>query len=156
MNNDFIINNLWKCSNIPFSRKNSKFCIIVTFFILNVGWKKMVGAKKWKRSINEFLSFSLLYLMLTSILPRINKFIPIIEERRKKLLSVWFFVFGVTIKFDYLLITITLHNFVVFVTKDFWVFISYTVHRNKLVDMFINNIKGVINKVVSFFRLALN
>ena len=156
MNNDFIINNLWKCSNIPFSRKNSKFCIIVNFFYLSVGWKKMVGAKKWKRSINEFLSFSLLYLMLTSILPRINKFIPIIEERRKKLLSVWFFVFGVTIKFDYLLITITLHNFVVFVTKDFWVFINYTVHRNKLVDMFINNIKGVINKVVSFFRLALN
>ena len=39
-----------------------------------------------------------------------------------------------------------LHNFVVFVTKCFWVFISYTIHRNKLIDMFINNITGVINK----------
>ena len=55
------------------------------FFYLSVGWKKMVGAKKCKRSINKFLSFSLLYLMLTSILPRINKFIPVIEKRRKKL-----------------------------------------------------------------------
>ena len=38
---------------------------------------------------------------------------------------------------------IILHNFVVF--------ISYTVHRNKLIDMFINNMNGVINKNLSLF-----
>ena len=55
----------------------------------SVGRKKMVGAKKGlqvvKRSSKGFLSFSLFDLMLTSILPQINKFIPIIEKRRKKL-----------------------------------------------------------------------
>ena len=34
---------------------------------------------------------------------------------------------------------------VVFVAKYVWVFISYTVHRNKLIDIIINNINGVIN-----------
>ena len=48
-----------------------------------------------------------------------------------------------------MLIRITLHNFVVFVAKHFWVFISYTVHRNRLIDMFINHINGVINKNLS-------
>ena len=55
----------------------------------SVRQKKMEGAKKvykWgKRSIKGFLSFSLFYLMLTSILPRINEFIPITENRKKKL-----------------------------------------------------------------------
>ena len=46
---------------------------------------------------------------------------------------------------------IILHNFVVFVAKNVWVFISCTVHRNKLIDMFINNINGVINKNLSLF-----
>ena len=46
---------------------------------------------------------------------------------------------------------IILHNFAVFVAKLFWVFINYTVHRNKLIDMFINNINGVINKNLSLF-----
>ena len=50
-----------------------------------------------------------------------------------------------------LLTRFIIHNFVVFVTKNFWVFISYTVHRNKLIDMFINNINGVINKNLSLF-----
>ena len=50
-----------------------------------------------------------------------------------------------------MLTRIILHNFVVFVAKNFWVFISYTVHRNKLIDMFINNINGVINKNLSLF-----
>ena len=58
-------------------------------YYFSVGWKKMVGAKKiykwWKRSVKGFLSFLLFSLMLTSILPRINKFIPIMEMRRKKL-----------------------------------------------------------------------
>ena len=44
-----------------------------------------------------------------------------------------------------------LHNFVVFVAKNFWAFISYTVHRNKLIDKFINSINGVINKNISLF-----
>ena len=38
-----------------------------------------------------------------------------------------------------------LHNSVVFV----WVFISCAVHRNKLTDMLINNINGVMNKNLS-------
>ena len=42
-----------------------------------------------------------------------------------------------------------LHHFVVFVAKNFWVFISCAVHRNKLVDILINNINGVINKNLS-------
>ena len=46
---------------------------------------------------------------------------------------------------------IILHNFVVFVAETFWVFISYAVHRNKLTDMFINNINRVINKNLSLF-----
>ena len=46
---------------------------------------------------------------------------------------------------------IILHNFVVFVAKNFWVFISYIVHRNKLIDIFINNINRVINKNLSLF-----
>ena len=50
-----------------------------------------------------------------------------------------------------MLTRIILPNFVVFVAKTFWVFISYTVHRNKLTDMFINNINGVINKNLSLF-----
>ena len=58
-------------------------------YYFSVGRKKMVGAKKiykwWKRSVKGFLSFLLFSLMLTSILPRINKFIPIMEMRRKKL-----------------------------------------------------------------------
>ena len=44
-----------------------------------------------------------------------------------------------------------LHNFAVFVAKNVLVFISYTFHRKKLIDMFINNINGVINKNVSLF-----
>ena len=57
-----------------------------------------------------------------------------------------------------MLTRITLHNFVVFVTKNFCVFISYTVYRNKLIDMFINNMNGFINKNLSlfFFRPTLN
>ena len=42
-----------------------------------------------------------------------------------------------------------LHNFIVFVTKNFWAFVSYTVHRNKLIDMFINTINWVINKSIT-------
>ena len=42
-----------------------------------------------------------------------------------------------------------LHNSVVFVAKNFWVFISCAVHRNKLTDMLINNINGVMNKNLS-------
>ena len=42
-----------------------------------------------------------------------------------------------------------LHNFVVFEAKKF--FISYSAHWNKLIDMFINNINGVINKNISLF-----
>ena len=131
----------------------------------SIARKKIVVAKKvnkwWKRSIRGFLSFSLFYLMLTSILPRMNKSIPITEKRRKKNLSLWFFDFGVRIKFDdfahqnyaILLTRIIPHNLFVFVTKNFWVSISYTVHRNKLVDMFINNINGDINKNLSLFFL---
>ena len=44
-----------------------------------------------------------------------------------------------------------IHNSFVFVTKNFWVFINYTVHENKLTDMCINNINGVINKNLSLF-----
>ena len=49
-------------------------------------------------------------------------------------------------------------NFVVFVTKNFWVFINYAIFQNKLIDMFINFINGVINKNVSpfFFLSAIN
>ena len=69
--------------------QESKILHYSDFFYSSVRRKKMVGTKKvykwWKRSIKGFLSFSLFYLMLTSILPRINKFIPIIEKRRKKL-----------------------------------------------------------------------
>ena len=54
-----------------------------------------------------------------------------------------------------MLTRIILHNFVVFVAKNFWVFISYTVHRNKLIDMFINNINGVINKNLSLFFFSV-
>ena len=50
-----------------------------------------------------------------------------------------------------MLTRIILHNFVVFVIKNFGVFISCTVHRNKLIDMFINNNNGVINKNSSLF-----
>ena len=51
----------------------------------------------------------------------------------EKNLSVRFFVFAVTIKFDYFFLTRTkLHNFVVFVAKNLRVIISCTVHRNKL------------------------
>ena len=64
--------------------------------VQTAGWKKMVGAKKvykwWKRSIKGFLSFLLFYLMLTSILPGTNKFIPIIEKRRKKVFDCSFSV----------------------------------------------------------------
>ena len=50
----------------------------------------MLGAKKGFTSgengqLRAFLSFSLFYLMLTSIVPRIDKFIPIIEKHRKNL-----------------------------------------------------------------------
>ena len=38
--------------------------------------------------------------MLTSIISRINKFIPIVEKGRKNL-SVSFFIFGVKKKIDY-------------------------------------------------------
>ena len=65
----------------------------------------------------------------------------------EKNLSVWFFVLGVTIKFD----DFAHQNSVVFVTKNFWVFISYTVHEHKQIDMCINNINGVINKNLSLF-----
>ena len=56
-----------------------------------------------------------------------------------------------------MLTRIILHNFVVFVGKNFWVIISYTVHRNKVIDMFINNwyvdhkINRVIDKSLSLF-----
>ena len=55
-----------------------------------------------------------------------------------------------------MLTRIILHNFVVFVVKKFWVFISYTVHRNSIADInningVINNINGVINRNLSFF-----
>ena len=50
-----------------------------------------------------------------------------------------------------LLTRIILHNFAVFATKKIWIFISYTVHRNKLIDMFFNNINGVINKNFQVF-----
>ena len=44
----------------------------------------MVDAKKGLQVMNKgFLSFSLFYLMLTVILPWINKVIPIIEKGRK-------------------------------------------------------------------------
>ena len=118
----------------------------------SVGSWKIVGAKKvykwWKRSIKGFLSFSMFYLMLTSILPGINKFIPIIAEKN---LSVWLFIFGVTIKFDYFAHQNYITQLCCLCSKKFWVFISYTVHRNKLIDMFINNINGVINKNLSLF-----
>ena len=44
-----------------------------------------------------------------------------------------------------------LHNFAVFVAKHFWVFISHTIYRNKLIDMIINNITAVINKNSNLF-----
>ena len=70
-------------TNLTFKSAN---CFIES---ISVGRKKMVVAKKvykWgKRSIKGFLSFSLFYQMLTSILPWINKFIPIIKKCRKKL-----------------------------------------------------------------------
>ena len=50
-----------------------------------------------------------------------------------------------------LLNRIILHNFAVFVAKNFWVFISYAVYRNKLTDMFINNINGFLNRNLSLF-----
>ena len=113
----------------------------------------MVGAKKvykwWKSSTKGFLSFSLFYLMLTLILPRINKFIPIIEKRRKKRKCL-IFRFRCNDKI-YLLTRIILHNFVVLEANNFWVFISYTVHRNKLTDMFINKINRAINKNLNLF-----
>ena len=87
--------------------------------------------------------------MLTSILLRINKFILIIEKRRKKRKCL-IFLFRCNDKIR-LFCSPELHNFVVFVTKYFWVFISYTVHRNKLIDMFINNINGIINKNLILF-----
>ena len=50
-----------------------------------------------------------------------------------------------------MLTRIILHNFAVFVAKNFWVFISHALHRNKLIDMFINNINRAINKNLSLF-----
>ena len=50
-----------------------------------------------------------------------------------------------------MLTRIILHNFVVFAAKNFWVFINFTVHRNKLIDMFTNNINRVTNKNISLF-----
>ena len=54
---------------------------------ISLGRKKVVGTKKvykwYKRSIKGFLFFSLFHLMLTSILTGINKFIAIIDKRRK-------------------------------------------------------------------------
>ena len=86
--------------------------------------------------------------MLTSILPRINKFIPIIEKRRKKLKCLVFcFWCNDKIRLNLKL----LYNSIVFIAKNFWVLISYTVYRNKLIDMFINNINGVIHKSLSLF-----
>ena len=88
--------------------------------------------------------------MVTSKLPRIDEFILIIEKRRKKLKCL--------INSIIFLTRITLYDFVAFVTKIFWVFISYAVHRNRLIDMFINNVNAVINKNLSlfFFRPILN
>ena len=110
----------------------------------------MVGAKKvykwWKRSIKGFLSFSMLYLMLTLILQWINEFIHIIEKRRKKRKCLIFRFISINLP-----TRIILHNFIAFVAKNVWVFISYTVHRNKLIDMCISNINWVINKNVSLF-----
>ena len=56
----------------------------------SAGPKKILGAKKKFTSgengqLRAFYFFSLFYLMLTSILPRIQKFTPIIEKHRKKL-----------------------------------------------------------------------
>ena len=101
INNHFFINKLWTRWNIPFARKNSIFCITMTSFTLvsdeRKWWIQKKVYKRWKRSIKGFLSFSLFYVMLTWILlTRINKFIPIIENRRKR-----FFIFRVTIRFDY-------------------------------------------------------
>ena len=59
------------------------YVLYYPFFYFSVGEKK--GYKWWKRSIKGFLSFSLFYLTLTSILPRINKFTRKIRKRRKKL-----------------------------------------------------------------------
>ena len=68
-------------TNLTFKSAN---CFIES---ISVGRKEMVVAKKvykWgKRSIKGFLSFSLFCQMLTSILPWINKFIPIIKKCRK-------------------------------------------------------------------------
>ena len=83
---------------------------------------------KWlKLSIKGFLSFLLFHLMLNLILPRINKFIPIIEKRRKKL------------------------NYITLLSLEHKILnlYSYTVHQN--IDMFINNIDGVINKNLCLF-----
>ena len=88
--------------------------------------------------------------MLTSILPRINRFIPFIEKRRKKHKCL-IFRFRCKDKIRLFCSPQLYYNFVVFVAKYLWVFISYTVHRNKLIDMFINNINGVINKNLSIF-----
>ena len=106
--------------------------------------------KWWKRSIKSFLSFSLFYLMLTSILPWINKFIPIIKKRRKKLKCL-IFRFRCNDKIRLFCSTELYYITLLSLAKNFWVFISCTVHRSKLIDMFINNNNGVIIKNLSLF-----
>ena len=88
--------------------------------------------------------------MLTSILPWINKFIPIIKKRRKKLKCL-IFRFWCNDKIRLFCSTELYYITLLSLAKNFWVFISCTVLRNKLIDMFINNNNGVIIKNLSLF-----
>ena len=70
--------------NFEHGRFELKILHYSDLFYFSVGRKKIVGAKKSLQLRTVYL-FSLFYLMFISILPRINKFIHIIEKRRKKL-----------------------------------------------------------------------
>ena len=110
----------------------------------------MAGAKK-SLQVMKVVNWGLFIFFI--VLPNVDfdtsvdyKFIPIIEKYRKKRKCL---IFRFRCNNKILLTRIILHNFVVFVAKSFWVFITCTVHRNKLIDIFINNIDEVINKNLS-------
>ena len=110
----------------------------------------MAGAKK-SLQVMKVVNWGLFIFFI--VLPNVDfdtsvdyKFIPIIEKHRKKRKCL---IFRFRCNNKILLTRIILHNFVVFVAKSFWVFITCTVHRNKLIDIFINNIDEVINKNLS-------
>ena len=106
---------------------------------------------KWlKLSIKGFLSFLLFHLMLNLTLPRINKFIPIIEKRRNKL-NCLIVRFRCDDKIRLFSSPELRYITLLSLEQKILNLYSYTVHQNKLIDMFINNINGVINKNLCLF-----